>query len=253
MEPQNTTRVANINLDTYGDPLSISIEIPTGKTTERKMLPVFRTICGSIVDATVKHVEKAGRTVSCKAGCGACCRQMVPISPTEARLIKDLVEALPEPRRTEVNKRFETAKERMKDAGLLDRLRAADKPLGFEYKQLGLEYFRQGVPCPFLEDESCSIHPERPLVCREYLVVSPAENCTRQNSLPIESIKMPYETSKALTGIGGTRKFDNWVPLILAIEWAENHPEKETSRPGTDIAQDFFSRLLGKPPTGRAI
>jgi Fe-S-cluster containining protein len=33
------------------------------------------------------------------------------------------------------------------------------------------------MPCPFLEDESCSIHPDRPLVCREYLVTSPAELC----------------------------------------------------------------------------
>ncbi|HEY5241787.1 MAG TPA: YkgJ family cysteine cluster protein [Polyangiaceae bacterium] len=28
------------------------------------------------------------------------------------------------------------------------------------------------VSCPFLEEESCSIHPDRPPICREYLVTS---------------------------------------------------------------------------------
>ena len=39
-----------------------------------------------------------GVRVSCRAGCGACCRQLVPIAEAEARRIRDLVEAMPEPR-----------------------------------------------------------------------------------------------------------------------------------------------------------
>jgi hypothetical protein len=35
-----------------------------------------------------------------------------------------------------------------------------------------VRYFLQGVACPFLEAESCGIHPDRPLACREYLVTS---------------------------------------------------------------------------------
>ncbi len=38
-------------------------------------------------------------------------------------------------------------------------------------------YFHLGIACPFLEDESCSIHADRPISCREYLVTSPAVNC----------------------------------------------------------------------------
>ena len=38
---------------------------------------------------------------------------------------------------------------------------------------LGREYFQLGIPCPFLEEESCSIYHDRPITCREYLVTSP--------------------------------------------------------------------------------
>ena len=240
------TRSANIRLSIYGEPLSIRVDVSTGKTSVRKMLPIFRDICGSIIDATVKHVNDAGRTVTCAAGCGACCRQMVPISPVEARLLLDIVDGLPEMERSTIKERFKAAIERMEEAGLMSQLRQPIKPVGPEYKELGLRYFEQEVPCPFLENESCSIHPERPLVCREYLVVSDPDNCKRKNGKPIEAIKMPSEASKALTSIDGPTEFTNWVPLILALEWAEQNPETETPRPGTDIAARFFETLTAR-------
>lgn len=57
---------------------------------------------------------------------------------------------------------------------------------------------------------------------------------------------MPSEASKALTSIDGPTEFTNWVPLILALEWAEQNPETETPRPGTDIAARFFETLTGR-------
>lgn len=244
---QNETSItANLNLSIYGEPLAVSVNVPTGKTLPRKMLPVFRKVCGSIVEASVNHAVNAGRTVSCSAGCGACCRQMVPISPPEAIQLKRLFDALPEDRRAVIAERFEKAKVAMKAASLLDTLRSEEKPVGPAYKTLGLAYFEMKVACPFLENESCSIHPERPLVCREYLVVSPPENCARENGQSIEVIKIPREASKAVTSINGPKEFTNWIPLTLALEWAEKHPEIETPRPGPDIAAEFFDHLTDR-------
>ena len=176
---------------------------------------------------------------------------MVPISKTEARRLAQLVTEMPEERRNVVRGRFAAAVHRFSDAGLIGKLRAEPKPSGSEYKQLGLAYFDEGVACPFLEDESCSIHPERPLVCREYLVVSPAENCARKNGLPIEVVKMPLEASKALTAIDDEddRHFTNWIPLVIALEWTEQNPDESTPQPGTAIAEKFIKKLVGSDVT----
>jgi Fe-S-cluster containining protein len=234
---------ANLSLSIYGERLDISVDIPTGQTRTRKMLPMFQSVCGSIVGSVVKHAEKDGRSVSCTAGCGACCRQMVPISPTEAMHLKQVVDKMPDEQRLGIIGRFEDGKAAMNKAGLLERLSAEVKPKGAGYKKLGLSYFDQGVACPFLENESCSIHPDRPLVCREYLVVSPAENCARRNGQPIEALKIPAEASKALTALNGPVSFTNWIPLILALEWAESNPEETATRRGTEIAREFFGHL----------
>ena len=51
---------------------------------------------GTVVGVAVEDAVAEGETISCKKGCGACCRQLVPISQVEARRIRDLVEAMPE-------------------------------------------------------------------------------------------------------------------------------------------------------------
>lgn len=243
MTAGETTQRAEIVLTVYGEPVTVAVGIPVGRTTVRRMLPVFREACGSIVGAAIAHAERRGRSVSCALGCGACCRQMVPISPTEAAMLKDLVDSLTPERRSQIIARFNAARNALDDAGLLETLRSPTKPAGAEYKNLGLAYFRLGIACPFLENESCSIHPDRPLVCREHLVVSPPENCSRENGQPIEVIKIPGEASKALTALSGGREFTNWVPLVLALESGDADFENDT-RPGEEIAKEFFGNLI---------
>ena len=103
------------------------------------------------------------------------------------RSIAELVESLPEPRRSQVKARFEDAAKRLAEAGLLEKLRQPERWYREGYREFGLEYFRQGIPCPFLEDEACSIYPDRPVTCREFLVTYAREKlsepCHRDDSI----------------------------------------------------------------------
>ena len=39
-----------------------------------------------------------------------------------------------------------------------------------------------------------------------------------------------------------------WVPMILALEWAEAHPEPETTEPGTELFTRFMNALYASRP-----
>jgi Fe-S-cluster containining protein len=248
---------ANVGLTVSGVPVRLSVTVPTRPIRPAVLLPVFRELTETVVNVAVKAVEAEGQTISCKAGCGACCRQLVPITEIEARLLRDLVHALPEPRRSEVLARFAEGLRRLEQGGLLDKLRHPDNFTTEELSPIGLDYFRQGVPCPFLEDESCSIHPERPMACREYLVTSPAEHCANPSAETVHCVPLATKVSNAVSRIGlapGAR-FIRWVPLILALEWADSHPDEEAPRPGPEVVTEFFQRLLEKkksPPGATA-
>jgi hypothetical protein len=108
-----------------GDGFQVGVpEVPIAAT---ELLPLAQNLSNAIVDATMQEIETRGGKISCCKGCGACCRQLVPISDVEARYIAELVESLPEPRRSQVKARFEDAVKRLAEAGLLEKLRQPER------------------------------------------------------------------------------------------------------------------------------
>lgn len=240
---------ANVSLKLGAHQVQMAVDVSEGPTALADFLPLARTICEASVHVGVQDAAEQGESVSCTKGCGACCRQIVPISEVEARMIRDLMEGMPEPRRSQIRQRFAEARDKLQATGLLEPLlNRADWPLDFMEK-FGLDYFRQGVPCPFLEEESCSIYLDRPLTCREYLVTSPAACCSQPTRATVETVKIPMKVWPALARFHKSAvdsPFIRWVPLILAPEWADSHPEDLSTRPGVDMLREFLENLSGK-------
>jgi Fe-S-cluster containining protein len=238
---------ARTTLTIAGERVSLEATVPKGNVRPAVLLPILRPLADRIVDIAIKQSEAAGRPISCKAGCGACCRQIVPVTATEAVRIEQVVEEMPEPRRSEIRARFAAAEERFKQAGLLDALDGPPLRGKENLRTFGLSYFAVGVPCPFLEDESCSIYPERPLACREYLATTPSENCAHPTRDTIECVEMPGKPSNALAWAEKPDDAERpgWVPLVRALAWSARHRHTLPKRPGPALLKSAFSHLTG--------
>ena len=136
---------------------------------------------------------------------------------------------MPEPRRSTVRARFDAAVAALDAADLVDRL---DGSAEVDTQRDGLAYFRLGIACPFLEDEACSIHPDRPLACREYLVTSPAEHCAAPGSASIEAVPIEWKVSTSLLTAERER---GWTALTLALRHAERSPAPPAMSTGPQI------------------
>jgi Fe-S-cluster containining protein len=204
------------------------ITVPQRAVPAARILPTLQGLVNAVVDAA-----EAGQAISCRKGCGACCRQLVPISRTEGEALLALVEAMPEPRRLAVQARFAEAEARIAAAGLAERN-------GRSHRELSAAYFALGVPCPFLEEESCSIHPDRPLVCREYLVTSPAALCSGPAHDGVTPVPVPKLSlaARRLQDDG-----DDWFPLAMLMAWNRKPRAPAAARPGTEWAQRFLKGL----------
>ena len=82
------------------------------------MLPLFHQLTDAFMGVATREAEALGRTIRCGPGCGACCRQLVPVAPAEARALAEHVAALPAERRTAVTGRFREAVARLEESGL---------------------------------------------------------------------------------------------------------------------------------------
>ena len=224
------TSTATLRL-TVGDlRIAHPITVPNAAVPAADVLPVLQ----GLVNAVVMEAE-AGQTISCRKGCGACCRQLVPISRTEGERLLTLVEAMPKERRGEIKRRFAAAEAVLLPAGFDDRAGKTDR-------ELSTSYFPLGVACPFLEDESCSIHADRPLICREYLVTSPAERCQS----PVQEGVTPVAVPKlSLAARKLQQEKDEWFPLALLMAWSRTRPKNATRRTGPEWVQRFLKGVAG--------
>ncbi len=235
-----------IKLTVKGEPLEIQMSVPVNPVKPQRMLPVFQKITNLVVDIGVKAAEAEGKEISCQKGCGACCRQPVPLPEFEVYYLAELVENLPEPRRSEIKKRFDAALGHLTETGWVERFRACADYSPEDRMDVFLDYFKEGIACPFLEDESCSIHLNRPLVCREYLVTNPPENCANPSKENIDMVEIPVAPSKKLfkfaqkTPLRGL----NIIPLVMSLDWVEKNPKQFPKKAGAEWVNEFLQSVL---------
>lgn len=236
----------SVELETATGPLRGRVAIDPGPMRLADLVPSACELTEVLHARAAAREESAGRCISCGPACGACCRQMVPLSPPEALHLAEQVRALPEPRRAEIRARFEAIGAELERQGLVEPLLQPPDEGEDPGPAVALRYFRLGLPCPFLEAESCSIHPERPVACREYSVTTPARWCADPFRNPVRRVPMPVPLSAPLARLtarltGGRARL---VPLTLAPRFSDEHPElRERTWPGPELFQAFLEAL----------
>ena len=197
--------------------LTLSCSDRTSTVPLSQLLSALRSLTNTVTDAAIARERAAGREISCKAGCGACCRQLVPLSVTEAQQLPQLIAGLDEAHRARVMTRFDEAISKLRESGMLRRVEEFTTLSRAEREELGWDYFRLGIPCPFLEEESCSIHPIRPVICRQYLVTSAPVHCANppRNIAPVPLAADVLGALKRVEAAGSNPPQS--VPLILAL------------------------------------
>ena len=208
------------------------VRIPNVPTRLSSLIPPMQQLCNGIVGLTIRREQALGSSITCRAGCGTCCRQIVPLSAPEAFFLWDYLNSLPSERQDQIRSRFAMIREAMEASGLTSKLSDLES---VKNQEIAWEYFQLGVPCPFLEEESCRIHLYRPFACREYNVISTADLCADPFNNPIQKLRIPKNMTTA-TAMLAAKLFEvppMLIPMSLFLDWvAENEPLKHRTWPG---------------------
>lgn len=131
--------------------------------------------------------------IACRKGCAPCCVSKVAVvAPEVLRLAAHLRATRSEDELT----------------ALLTRVRAADeRTRGLDRRERALA----SVPCPLLEEDACSVHEVRPLLCRGWTSLD-ADACAQHFADPANAAVPPayapgYELASAvLAGLGAAAR-----------------------------------------------
>jgi Fe-S-cluster containining protein len=237
---------AAIHLRMLGAEQSVAVPVPADGSGCEALFPAACAVTDAVVGVAAREAR-----VSCREGCAACCRQMVGISLAEALSLRQLISEMPGERQTVIRERFAAATRRLGEAGLLApgweagalmlQMRSVSRGRD-PWVELVDDYYYLRIDCPFLEGERCGIYEQRPLICREYAVRTPAENCSCPGRAPIEALDLPVRMSDAMTeisassGMQGPRR----MPLVFALAW---EPEGGERYEGVELLRMLVGRL----------
>jgi Fe-S-cluster containining protein len=206
-----------------------------------ELVPLIHEMASRSVGLALGLATREGKELSCRAGCGACCRQLVPVAPAEVFYLVEKMLDMPVEKRKVPLSRFDENEKKLVSTGLIDDIRNLGDT--GDNNAVAEKYFALGLACPFLENGSCSIHPWRPIACREFNVTSPAERCVDPFHLKIESVPLHRRLAERLdrlcADVAGLPP--GLVPMPLLFDYYETY--REVSKK-TFLGIELFERMV---------
>lgn len=197
---------------------NISIPVTNDKVPLSSILPGLYRLFDIIIEAESSQALTDDQTITCQKSCGACCCQLVPLAIPEIFSLQNVVESLPKKRQKVVKTKINDALNKLGREQLLEPLKRISRKSNLDER-----FFTLSIPCPFLEDQSCSIYEDRPFMCREYLVTSNKELCKDPYSKEVAVVKIKRNIG-ALLAVFSSRLYQASlmpVPLVLFLNTAK--------------------------------
>jgi len=130
--------------------------------------------------------SQTGKKITCEKGCSLCCSMYIEASLQECEAIvyylyqhdaalACFLQSYPA-WRASLREKGDIFKGRSKFWEPQTTVEKAAS-LWREFTEEEDKYFAQGIPCPFLTMDTCSIYEVRPFVCASYAAVTPQEYC----------------------------------------------------------------------------
>lgn len=246
----HTTEHFEIALNTPAGQITTAVEVPTGFVPVTAIVPLIRRLGEESQALEVARSVDAGKTPSCHKGCAACCRMPVPLSAPEAFALRECVRARSTDQQDRISAWFADTKSQLLSHGLWQRLselcNASEQPNDDALEDLNREYYALRIPCPFLEEEVCTIYEERPAACRELLVTSLPERCDDLINNPIEPISAPIRISTVLGLLWQqlTSSPMGMIPLPVVFDWTECHQaDNQQTWKGTELLDQALDKV----------
>jgi Fe-S-cluster containining protein len=243
-----------LSMTTPAGDVTAEIDVPAGFVPVTAIVPLLHRLGEEAMHLEERRIAEGGQAISCRRGCAACCRLLVPVSAPEAIALHEMIAGLPVERKARITDRLAETHRALTEAGVLAGLQDVAESEGqltdADLDAVNRAYYALRLPCPFLEDEVCSIYEARPAACRELLVTTPADLCEDIEHNPVAPLPVPLRISTILSDAWARLQGESarLIALPLALAWAERHAgqaaERRPASTWLDAALEAASRYL---------
>jgi len=190
----------SLELGIFGGPLHVQIGVRNCPARLADIVPAVWSLSKRIGQCIRRETIRSGYTIPCRKGCSACCNFLVTLSVPEAfYVVEEVMATTPIARREYMiqscRKVIERVEQQMPEHLVLN---GYDNVSYVELKSFSSGYASLEQPCPFLQNSLCAIYEQRPILCRDWLVVGSATQCQLGKSNKKKVIRSSLRLGKVL-------------------------------------------------------
>ncbi len=229
-----SSAVFELMIDLSPKPIHIAIVATELQATMSDLVPAARQFASIISKTIVDNLRAQGRDVPCQKGCDECCRYMISLAPAEAFRLAEEVDNMDEPKRWQTLSRFDQLARKILTSPLPE----------ISAQAIDNWYQSMNLTCPFNRDHICQTYATRPIVCREYIVTTPAAHCSQGDTGKSEPVPAAPSIAEALVELAGELEQapGEAVILPLVIAWAKTYSHRSRRTwPAKHLAQRFVA------------
>ena len=213
--------IVELNIPMDGQSCCFAIEVADPELSLAGLVPLARELAEQITRIKTAQLNERQTTVPCRKGCAACCNYLVPLSVPEALVFAEELDRLPPQQSGPIKKAVLESSRKILEStrrGCFD----AD---GQSYDAISGWYNSLGLVCPFLTNNICSNYQNRPIACREHLVVGSSDNCSASADNRPRVVKLPVSILDCLAKLSAEleKTAVESVAMPLALAWANQN------------------------------
>lgn len=236
-----------VKLDIFGKSLHICIGAENKLAKLSDLVPLARLLSTKIISITRQYITNNGDIIACRPCCSQCCRYLVPLTIPEAMRLTEEVTAMAQSERTFVDESCLLTARCILELTPKDFIEKFTKTESQTYSKLTdiSDWYRQmNLPCPFLLNGLCTIYEQRPIACREHLVIGSASNCKVNSINQAQPVQMPISILEALAQLTNELEQTTIEVIILpfAVIWSRENPEYfKHTWPASQLVRRFIN------------
>ena len=241
-------KIIDLKLEIHKEIVTSKIGVKDCLASIADIVPMTRMLSVKINQAIHRHAINKRISIPCRQGCANCCHLLIILSVPEALCLAEELMLLPLSQYENLKKHWDSTSNHIREQ-FPRKLFPVNLNLNAysDLKKFSNWYTKQRKPCAFLQDSICTIYEQRPLVCRDFMVMGSSLQC----QLGKISTKAAIKTSLSLVHVLGQlasefeHKSQRFIFLHDLFGWhAENLALNNRKWPVSMLVERFINILL---------
>jgi Fe-S-cluster containining protein len=241
-------RIINFTLEAAEQKISFAINMMNEEATLADIVQPARKMSSKIAIAHREMFTRKGQVIPCQKGCCSCCSSLIPMSVPEVFRMKEEFLEMPEEKSNRLLRHcIGTAEKILKKTEKIKYQKTFAHEGKQKINQIDKWYSELGLVCPFLSGGGlCKIYEQRPLACREHIVVGTASSCHKQSKCKPNVAAMDVSVLETLGQLTSELEGSEIEAVILpfSFAWAQDNLARAERKWSAEKMVRRFAEIL---------